>query len=42
MGILAHIVEHDRALAGIQSLCGATGDERLFSEANHGAKGEFQ
>ena len=42
MGILAHVVERDGALAGLQSVFGAAGGQLLFAEPHHGAKGEFQ
>jgi hypothetical protein len=42
MGILAHVVESDGALTGLQSVFGAAGDQFLFAEPRHGAKGEFK
>ena len=42
MGVLAHVVERDGALAGLQSVFGATGGQLLFAEPHHGAKGELQ
>ena len=42
MGILAHVVERDGALAGLQSMFGAAGGQLLLAEPHHGAKGEFE
>src|SRR5262249_13595367 len=42
MGILAHVVERDGALAGLQSKFGTAGGQFLFAELRHGAKGEFK
>ena len=42
MGVLAHVVESDGALAGLQSVFGAAGGQLLFAEPHHGAKGEFK
>ena len=42
MGILAHVVERDGALAGLQSVLGAAGGQLLFAEPHQGAKGELQ
>jgi len=42
MGVLAHVVERDGALAGLETVFGAAGSQLLFAEPHHGAKGEFQ
>ncbi len=42
MGVLAHVVERDGAMAGPQSVCSAAGDQLLLAEPHHGAKGELQ
>src|SRR4051794_16342706 len=41
MGVLTQVVERDGALAGLQRMFGAAGGELLFTESDHGAKGEF-
>src|SRR5947207_14098049 len=42
MRVLAHAVERDGTLAGLQSVLGAAGGQLLLAEPHHGAKGEFQ
>ena len=42
MGVLAHVVERDGALAGLQSVLGAAGGQLLLAEPHQGAKGELQ
>src|SRR5262249_42750534 len=41
MGVLAHTVERDGALAGSQGMLGASGSQLLFAEPHHGAKGKL-
>src|SRR5258708_6653879 len=42
MGVLAHVVEHDGALAGFERAFGPTGGQFLFAEPDQGAKCEFK
>ncbi len=42
VGVLAHVVERDGALAGLQRLFGTASGQILFAEPHHGAKGKIQ
>jgi hypothetical protein len=42
VGVLAHVVEGDGALAGLQRVFGAAGGQLLFAKLHHGAEGQFQ
>src|SRR5262245_15092627 len=42
MGVLAHVVERDRAPASLQGLFDPTGSQLLLAERHQGAEGEFQ
>src|SRR5437016_14202485 len=42
MGVLAHVVENDRAPADPQRLVATPGGQLLFAEPHHGAKREFK